>query len=474
MTYDLIVVGTGFASSFFLHRYLQHRRPRHVLVLEAGPRVTHTEQLAAMDPTNRAVATAAYDQVAEQKKSWMFTLAFGGGSNCWWACTPRMLPEDFELHRRYGVGSDWPISYDDLEPYYCDAEDILAVSGPSDDTPFRRSRRYPQPPHRFTHVDRALKAAHPESFFHQPTARARLATERRPGCCANGVCTLCPIDAKFTIRKELPDLYARPEITVMTGARVQSVDVQGGVAKGVRWLSEGTEHHALGELVVLGANALFNAHILLRSGIDHPELGRGVVEQSSVTATVYLDGLDNFQGSTSLTGHGYTAYAGPHRAERAAALVETSNVPLLRTEPGRWRQVAYIKFIYEDLRRPENRIELQDEHPDRPRLHWEARSDYAQRGLDAAPADLDNLCSSLPIERVAWSSPADTEAHILGSHVMGDDRASSVVDAEGRVHGVSNLVALGGGSFPTAAPANPTLTICALALRSADRLGGSA
>ena len=473
MSYDVIAVGTGFATSFFLHRFLQHRSPGKVLVLEAGPRATHADQLVHRDPMRWDAVQNSFKATAEEFKTWAFTLSFGGGSNCWWACTPRMLPEDFELHSRYGVGQDWPLSYDELEPYYCDAEELLGVSGDSVDTPFQRSRPYPQPPHRFSDVDRALKAAHPTEFFHQPTARARVATDLRPGCCANGVCTLCPIDAKFTIRTEMPGLYARPEITLKTGARVQAVDVEGGVAKGVRWLEDGVEHTAEGSLVILGANALFNPHILLRSGLVHPELGRGVLEQTSKIATVYLDGIDNFSGSTSLTGHGYTAYSGAHRSERAAALVETSNVPMLRTEPGKWRQVVDIKFIYEDLRRPENRIELQPDDPERPLLRWERRSAYAQRGHDNAEADLEKLAGSLPSEKVTWAV-SGTEAHILGSHVMGTDRASSVVDPDGLHHQVRNLVVLGGGSFPTAAPANPTLTICALALRSADRLGASA
>ncbi|MEL6346093.1 MAG: GMC family oxidoreductase [Myxococcota bacterium] len=473
MVYDIIAVGSGFSTSFFLKRYLERRRVGRVLVLEAGPHRDHATQLAGLDSVNHDAMVSSYD-MDHPEKGWKFTLAFGGGSNCWWACTPRMLPEDFALRSRYGVGADWPLTYDDLETYYCDAEEMLGVSGDSQDTPFVRSRPYPQPPHAFNAVDKLLKAAHPNGYYHQPTARARRPTSNRPGCCNNGVCELCPIDAKFTIRREMRDLYAADNVTLRTGARVQAVEMAGGRATGVRWLEDGQERTARGSLIVLGANALFNAHILLRSGFEHPQLGRGLVEQVSQTALVYLDGLDNLQGSTSITGHGYTAYAGPHRATRAAGLIENYNTPVLRTEPGRWRQLAQFKFIYEDLRQDKNRIVLQADAPERPRIIWEGISDYAQRALDHRDEDLKTLCASLPVEQVAWLPPAATEAHLMGSHVMGTDPAGSIVDPDGVHHQVRNLVVLGSGSFPTAAPANPTLTICAIALRSADRLGATA
>ena len=147
--HNLVLVGSSFASTFFLHRYLQ-RAPAsaRVLVLERGAHREHSWQLINRGELIRE-AEASYDG-RRSSKPWVFRLAFGGSSNCWWACTPRFLPEDFRLHSTYGVGRDWPLSYDDLEPYYCEAEAIMAVSGPDDGTPFPMSRPYPQPPHRFS------------------------------------------------------------------------------------------------------------------------------------------------------------------------------------------------------------------------------------------------------------------------------------------------------------------------------------
>src|SRR5687767_11110359 len=99
--YDVVVVGTGFASTFFVKRFLE-RSPRNVrvLVLERGKRFTHKEQREGARATmlrdsHAAVANATPD------KTWRFLNAFGGGSNCWYACTPRMLPDDFRLRSKF-------------------------------------------------------------------------------------------------------------------------------------------------------------------------------------------------------------------------------------------------------------------------------------------------------------------------------------------------------------------------------------
>ena len=154
--YDLILVGSGFASTFFLHRALQKLGPdARILVLESGRRDTHAWQLQ-----NRSNSSIPYQDTYENRsprKPWVYNPGFGGSSNCWWACTPRMLPADFELRSRYGVGRDWPVSYDTLEDYYCEVEHLMSVSGPSEDSPFPRSRPYPQPPHNLTDPDKVLK-----------------------------------------------------------------------------------------------------------------------------------------------------------------------------------------------------------------------------------------------------------------------------------------------------------------------------
>ncbi len=473
--YDLVLVGSSFASMFFLSRWLQHpgHRDARVLVLEKGPRRDLDWQLAHRGRLEKDAEATFVNRTP--RKPWSQVIALGGASNAWFGCAPRMLPEDFQLRSRYGVGEDWPLGYDDLEPYYCLAEEMMAVAGPSDDTPFERSRPYPQPPHSMSLPDRLLKKAYPDRFFVQPVARPTRPTANRPACCAAGVCNLCPVDAKFTILNEMSDLLEDPRVTLRLEAAVQAVDVEGGTATGVRWLDrDGREHVARADLVGLGANPIWNPHILLRSGLDGPRVGRRLHEQVSVTADIYLGGVDNFQGTTATTGHGYMLYQGAHRARWGAVMLETWNVPVLRMERGKWRQRMIIKCVVEDLPGEDTRVTVNRDDPTKAEVTFAGHSAYALRAIEWVRQVLPGvLAKAFPVDRVDVSRAINaSEGHMMGSTMMGNDPEKSVVDRDCVHHRVRNLLVLGASVFPTGSPANPTPTLCALSLRAADRVLG--
>lgn len=471
-TYDLILVGSGFASSFFLLEALRHlRSDQRVLVLERGPRQDHATLMATRNRRDLTRHNTFINRTPE--KSWAFTTVFGGSSNCWWGCVPRFLPSDFRMRSLFGIGEDWPLTYDELEPYYAEVEEVMSVSGPDDGSPFPRSTPYPQPPHALSTPDRLLKKAFPSAFFIQPTARLRRAIPGRAACCGTGVCSLCPIDAKFTILNSMARLYDDPRVSLRLDATVRSVGISGGVATDVHWYSEGKEHVARGDLIVLGANGIFNPHILLNSGLSHPLLGRGLHEQLSVDVAVDLDGVDGFDGSTSITGHGYMLYDGPHRAHRAAALLETTNLPFFRPEPGKWRQQIRMKVIFEELP-GDGMVEVAPKAPDRPSVTAQPPSDYVRRARAELPSQLEHVLASLPVEAIRIEEEFnETESHLLGSVRMGRDSEHSVIDGDLVHHTIRNLVVAGSSSFPTSSPSNPTLTLSALSVRSARRLFAS-
>ena len=470
-TYDVIVVGTGFASSFFLRGFLR-RLPENarVLVLERGHKRDHDWQIE--NRKNSDIAhTDTFRRVGLSTKSWNFTIGFGGSSNCWSAGVPRMLPNDFRLRSLYGVGYDWPVSYDDLVPYYEEAEDVMSVSGPQDDSPFPRMKPYPQPPHRMAETDRLLQAKYPDSFFVQPTARARIATANRNQCCANGVCQLCPMDAKFTILNGMQAVWSDPRVEMLTGSEVLTVDVVGGTtARGVHYRQGGQIYSARADLVVLGANALFNPFIMLKSGMEHPLLGRRLNERAWAHVYVHYDGVDGFSGSTLITGHGYMFYDGPHRAHRGGVLLEAHNAPpVLRIgEFGKWRQAQCLKFVIEEEPEAFNRVEVDTEDSSRPLVTYKSHSEYALASFRKVPELAKELLSGLPVEKVIVEPElAQDDVHIQGTVMMGTDPSNSVVDDKMRCHSVPNLIVAGSSSFPTCPPANPTLTLSALALRAA-------
>ena len=466
--FDLVCVGSGFATTFFLIEYLKRAGPgARILVIERGRHNTHAWQVE-----NRRNSDVNWEDTfvrdGDPGKSWRFNVGFGGGSNCWVGNVPRFLPSDFRMKSLYGVGEDWPISYDDLEPFYQEAEEIMMVSGPSEDSPFRRSRPYPQPPHRFSKPDRILKQAYPDRHFAMPTVRARKATTNRPRCCASGVCSLCPVGAKLTIENELMAPYEDPRVTLLMEAEAVAIETNGGIATSLRYIHRGRAHVASGELFALGANALFNPFLLKRSAIDHSRLGRRLHEVLSIRGEVFLDGVENFGGSTLVSGHNYVLYEGPHRRQHGACLIETMNVGLLRAEYGKWRNVMEVLLLVEDLPLDENRVEIATEDPSRPLANFKGRSDYAYRGMDMARSELGRVMSPLPVERIVFRRGFTTAgAHIQGTVMMGDDPETSVVDRHLVHHQLRNLLVLGSSAFPTGPSANPTLTLSALSLWSA-------
>jgi choline dehydrogenase-like flavoprotein len=472
--YDVIIVGTGFAGAFFLKRYLE-RAPAtaRVLVLERGGNDTKAWQLA-----NRRTSSIAPEEVyvsVPPEKEWYTSPGFGGNSKCWGGGGSRMMPGDFELKSRYGVGEDWPISYDDLEAHYCDVEEIMSISGPAD-SPMPRSRPFPLPPHKFSDPDVLLKKRFPNDWFHAATARASAPTGQRGICCATGACALCPVDAKFTIENGLKEIYSDPRVKLQLQSTVETIETSAGLARTVNYLRNGKAEQDTADLIVMAASGLFNPHILLRSNITHPLLGKRLCDKLTVDVSLDLKGVKSFNGSTLVSGLGYLFYEGEHRRDRAACLVETTNSPFvttlgaLRAERGRWTERLLLKFLFDDIPRIENMVIVNSSNPNMAETRFVGYSDYAKRGADQVPKMIDTLAEALPIERVEGIGRGSSNAHIQGTVVMGNDPTKSVVDRHLMHHQVRNLLVLGSSAFVTASPSHPTLTLSALSLWAADHL----
>jgi choline dehydrogenase-like flavoprotein len=193
-----------------------------------------------------------------------------------------------------------------------------------------------------------------------------------------------------------------------------------------------------------------------------------------VRVSVDLSGIDNYQGSTSITGLGYMLYDGPHRSERAACLIETHNSPhlpgALRLERGRWRQRLLLNLHFEDLPSERNYVTVNKRNPVLPETVYKGCSDYTLRSIDALPEVLPRLLAPLPIDEFNIEPLSPTESHILGTTMMGTTPQNSIIDRHLVHHQVRNLIVLGSGAFPTCAPTHPTLTLCALSLWTAAHL----
>ncbi|WP_282168618.1 GMC oxidoreductase [Ruegeria atlantica] len=454
--WDVIIAGSSFSAMFFGHGLPQDL---NVLFVEKGDEYTHSDQIE-----NGPAVQEAFTQRNSSglKKNWLAYTLLGGNSNYWWGNVPRFHPNDFALNSMFGVGIDWPISYDDLEPYWERVEDIIEVAGGQSQDILPRRKPFPYPAHTPSRADAALQESSP---LWVPASNATSNGGSRPTCCANGVCRTCPIDSKFTVLNSF-DKLTHPGSHYLLGTEVRAVDIEGGRARGIRVKSnDGNEVRLRADTVALGTNAIFNAAILKRSDVRNDALGRYLHEQAAVKVLVDTAKLKAFFGGTSETGLGYHFYHDVDRRTSAAVLIETINAPVsIRKEPGKWANRINLRLAVEDLPIAENRVILED---DEPVIEWTGYSDYAKRGIERVKTGLPDIIPDT-IEHLWFSDILPSDAHIQGTHRMGVSAEDSVVDDRLRLHSAANVFVLGSGAFPTCSPANPSLTISALALRASE------
>ncbi|MFL6734908.1 MAG: GMC family oxidoreductase N-terminal domain-containing protein, partial [Sphingomicrobium sp.] len=422
--YPVVVIGTGFGSLFFVHRLLQLRPDIKILMLEQGPLRSWEQQVE--EGRNSGISSDDTFVRTGKRKRWHFTIGYGGGTNCWSGNTPRMHPNDFRLKTRYGRGQDWPISYDELEPYYAIAEEIMEISGPDDLHVIGfRSRPYPQPPHRLTSACRLMKQAQPDMHFAMPSARARVATKQRPRCCASFHCSLCPVGAKFTAFNGFSHVTEHPNVRILPEAEVLELERSTSNVSGVRFRQAGREQRVGCDLCILGANTIHSPAILLRSGFDHPLLGRGLNEQLGYGAEVLLDGLDSLDGSSLTSGINYSLYDGAFRSEHGAAMIKlNNNFPQgLRPEFGRWRQMVYLSVATEQELLDENRVTI--DRGGNVVVHFERQSPYAEQAVKWSREQLPKILAPLPVEQIRFKQVRITEGHVQGTMRMGSSSADS-------------------------------------------------
>ena len=232
-----------------------------------------------------------YDDSDPAKKSDRFKSFYerlvGGSMWHWQAIYVRMLPSDFKMKQRYGLGVDWPLSYDDIEPWYVEAEYEMGVAGSDKESRdyyqrqfgAYRSKRYPMPALVPSYLDNEIAEAindtrmpdflpHPLKVNTVPHAINSATYDNRPACDGHTSCVpLCPIKARY-------EAIGHVEKALSAGAtlRTQAVvtklelDDNNKVVKRVwyrRW--DGSVDHVSGRIVVLAANGIENPRLLLLS-----------------------------------------------------------------------------------------------------------------------------------------------------------------------------------------------------------------
>ena len=526
--FDVVIVGAGVAGGLTADALAQ--RGHRVLVLEAGPDEQDRDALTetyfgapqkgfdspyrnpaqAPKPT-RTPVNDYYVQKGPAQFGSTYERRVGGTTWHWHGLTPRLMPADFRMRSTYGVGLDWPISYDDLEPWYLAAEHEMGVAGDSaDDHGSPRSGDFPYPAQRQSALDLAIKAALQGKRIRdvELDVTAHRAARNPEICQGSGSCMpLCPTGAKYEAvthlnRARAQGAVVRPKSVASRVVVAENGDVSSIVYK--TW--DGEERAVAGKVFVLAANAMETPRLLLlsaaaagglpvanRSGqvgrnlMDHPlQLSFAVAAkpftlytgpQSTSVIKAFRDGPWRrgeaaFRIEIFNTGGG--AFGGPDRA--VARLIDQGLTgPALRAAlaDAAGRELLLVGEA-EQLPDPQNRIVLSAGERDglglpRPEIHY-AYDDYTTRGLAAIREVQGFVFEQMGASRIFHLPQILGSGHIMGTTRMGDDPATSVVDTDLRCHDHPNLFIVGSGVYPTGATANPTLTIAAFALRLADHL----
>lgn len=559
--FDAVVVGSGAGGS--TAAYVLTSAGLNVLILEAGdnnfpglddpspgmpvPRYSNDELKGPVrlfdrqDPILEPRTFRASDAVAAEANEDVNILnrTVGGTTVHADMKFPRFNEVDFRIASALQAAGrlppdtsfvDWPLTYDEIEPWYTEAENITGVAGLAGGDPFasRRSGPYPMPPSPEMYVGRLLSAGatkagyHP---FHYPAAiNSRpyppIAALQRPPCVNCGFCSGfgCPNNAKSsaavtTLRAAL--LSGRCQLRF--NCHVRRLLASGRTVSAVEYVDpQGSVRTAPGDHVILAASAMESARLALLSDLAlsagpafhlgrhmlfhlqtngvgifrqriHGERGQSVTNGISDFRGVNEGGTDLHPDGRPLAGiveFGTSSEPiGTGKSSRQALDV-AANIPSIRdvtlkqllVESPFHAHIAVMIVQAEDAPQATNRVDLDPTVRDVFGLPV-VRLTYASHRfeLDAAAFYKPKLVEVMRLAGAQFGFVDPTTGpprsrHVLGGLRMGNLPEESVTDAFGRLHDFDNLYCMDGGVMPSGSGYNPTLTLIALALRSAAHI----
>jgi choline dehydrogenase-like flavoprotein len=531
---DVCIVGAGVAGALVGHELAS--RGHDVLFLESGERFDPENRLAQMEqairpehddtevwnmggPRDRFSASGGVDGYALNERR---VKAVGGTTLHWMGTTPRLHPRDFELHSRYGVGVDWPISYADLQPYYAAAERAMGVVGDDSGSAPPRAEPYPMDPFPHTHADELFQDACEEldiSTRPCPQARATEEYDGRSQCVGYGTCIpVCPSGAKYSADVHVRKAEAEGA-RVVDSVTVEHLDHDETGVTAARYVTpDGTRHRQEARQFVVAAGGVETPRLLLLSqssqfpdGLANTSglVGRYFMEHPAVRTTARIDRETNPEPVRFLTQISEQFYEGANGPPGSILLKFGHSDPpspvehaLSGPDGGTLDEISdavtgdewgddllsgfdasnhtlWIGGNLEMLPRRENRVALDTSTSDEfgnpvPDVSFSVGS-YARQTAEEALSVQRRILETAGGAVTSQTDPASPNflSHHMGTTRMGTDPTASVVDPRLQAHDVGNLWVVSSSVFPTCGSANPTLTIAALALRASDHLDES-
>lgn len=517
---DVIVVGSGSLGS--LAALELARAGKAVIILEAGPDVPDWKITQNFrESPRKGNLNAPFGNLPYAPNSytpgyvefdadvgWLpGTLRVAGGtSRHWTGVAWRFLPEEMKMRSNFGIGRDWAIDYDELEPFYTAAEyqvgvigaDGVDYSGRNSDAEYPpRSRPYPVPPEAKPYALQRFQMRAAERGYtvdHAPNVRLSQPFAGRPACVGNNICNPnCPIGAKHS---GLHDLQAAKQ----AGAQLRTESVvdrlerdEKGQITGISYLSpEGERNNLSAKAYVIAAHGFETPKLLImnelanssgmvgRNLMMHPTLSMGFFadEPLWVGRGQYLHGANlqhRLRSDRGEVSGGFYQFMNHNPGPSvASALLDEGNLIGDEFDAELRRRAAgfmSIQLLLEDLPETSNYVSINPSFKDaldQPGIHVHYRlQDYSKRALSRTLDDYANWVQAM--NAAPQEKPGSTwynQHHIMGTVIMGDDPDTSVVDGDLRCHDHENLFLVTTGVFPSVSCVNPTLTGMALAMRA--------
>ena len=436
----------------------------------------------------------------------------GGSSLSFTGEAHRINPQSMSMRTRFGVASDWPVSYDELEPYWTEAENLVGVAGSNSHPYCWRSSSYPLPAHRYSYASNVLALGAKKAGLNPtPNSLAVLSQpfEDRPSC---NYCGGCQRGCQLADKGSIDVTYLRHaestgKCDVISDTEVLKLLHKNDKVTGLLVSHKGRLEQISSEFVILAAGAIQTPRILLNSSTnDAPDglanesgqVGRNLMETLLTTSTgLHPDQLGSHRGlpvnwvawdfnaPDAIEGVIGGARFGPAMAESdlvgpiayATRVVGGWGISHRKAMENTFGKVLSIAGIGESLPNDKTYVELGSEK-DKYGLPVANIHSYLDDMAHERLRFMMKICRGIidesgcneTIEEFS-SADAFSSTHVFGTCRMGKDPETSVVDEFGRSHRWRNLLVADGSIFPSSGGGeSPGLTIQALALRSVDAL----
>ena len=489
----VVVIGSG-AGGGTLSNELA-RKGIDVVCLEAGSRLTLAD--VVNDPPTMDGKMGWHDK---RIGSMVWVCKTVGGTTMRWSgVTPRIQDHEFKALTTYGQLDsntaliDWPLTLDELEPYYVKAEDKMGVSGTGDIPASAETNNY------------KVMAAGARRIGYKEFSSARMAINPvaragRPGCQQISFChSGCAIGAKWsTLYTEIPAAEITGHFELRTNAMAVQINHDGkGRVTGVVYSdADGTLHEQKARAVAVAGNVVETARILLNSnssmfpdglGNTSGQLGRNYMRHMFGAVLAVMPKPVNYHRGARQTGVIYDEqYHKPERGFAGGYEIQAIAMDPWNTSAtmGNWgpantvytqnySHVAGLFITGEDPPEAANRISL---HPTERDAHGLPVPviEYRDHSNSVAMRDHSIKKSREMFESLGatefWGGDAPVGCHNMGVARMSVNPRDGVTNRWGQAHDIENLFVSDGSTFSTSGAANPTLTIVALAIRQADHI----